>query len=344
MRLFSFPPRHLFHPVMTPNRRVTFETFMRAALHDPERGYYARRIRAVGGPRGDFTTVPMHAGDLLARAIAGWAADAMRRTRCRDLIEMGPGEGTLMRGVLRHLPWTLRLRARGHFVESSPVLTARQQAATGRPRATWHADSETAMRACGGRAVIFSNELVDAFPVRVFRKSGGGWDELGVEIDASGRVVRECFFPSSAGLPDSSVFAADHPEGQRVEVHDSYRAWLTGWLPLWRAGEMLTIDYGDTAAALYTRRPHGTLRGYLMHGRVTGPDVYQNIGMQDLTADVNFSDLAAWAAPWCASREPQTFAGFLRERLGRGTGGGDLTDESLAGGAFKVLVQHPVAT
>ena len=28
---------------------------MAAALHDPERGYYARRIRGVGKP-GDFTT------------------------------------------------------------------------------------------------------------------------------------------------------------------------------------------------------------------------------------------------------------------------------------------------
>ncbi|MFU8894386.1 MAG: SAM-dependent methyltransferase [Luteolibacter sp.] len=312
---------------------------MQRALYDPKRGYYARNIRAVGGGRADFTTVPMHFGDTLARAIACWAAGAMRESGCRNLIEIGPGEGRLMRDVLRHMPWSVRWRSRAHLVETSAALEKRQRATLGL-RATWHRTPQEALQACDGRAVIFSNELVDAFPVRVFKKINGAWRELGVEIDASGTVIRERFIEGDA-LPDSSIFEIPHLDDQRVEVHDAYRAWLAGWLPSWRAGAMLTIDYGATAENLHPRRPNGTLRGYLLHQRVTGPQIYQNIGMQDLTADVNFTDLARWARPWCTSHESQSLAGFLRKRAGDAIPG-DLADEALAGGAFQVLCQHPL--
>src|SRR6478609_2354584 len=107
------------HPVKFESL-VTFEQFMARALHDPEHGYYARRIHAVGR-RGDFTTAPM-LSDAPARAIAAWAVRAMRETGCRDLIEIGPGEGTLAAAVLKHLPWHVRWQTRLHLVETSTPL------------------------------------------------------------------------------------------------------------------------------------------------------------------------------------------------------------------------------
>jgi len=322
---------------MSETRCVTFEAFMRAALYDPKRGYYARNIRSVGGRRADFTTVPMHFGDTLARAVARWAVQAMLQNGCRNLIEIGPGEGRLMRDVLRHLPWTLRHRTRVHLVETSSILEERQRATLGR-RASWHRTPQDALRNSHGRAVIFSNELVDSFPVRIFQKSAQGWCELGVEMDGTGRVTRE-YLLDVAGLPDSSILEIPHADGQRIEIHDAYHTWLAGWLPQWKAGEMLTIDYGDAAANLYHRRPHGTVRGYLLHQRVVGSDIYQNIGIQDLTADVNFTDLARWASPWCVSDAPQTLAAFIRERAGDRAPRG-LIEDHPAGAAFQVLLQR----
>ncbi len=319
-------------------RQVTFEEFMREALHDPGRGYYARNIRAVGGERADFTTVPMRFGGTLAAAVAKWAADAMKKTGCRHLIELGPGEGSLMHAVIRALPWHLRWRTRCHLVETSHILQARQQARLG-DRARWHRSPGEAMRACDGRAVVFSNELVDAFPVRVFRKSATTWRELALEMGLGDQVRREIFQDVKI-LPESSIFQLPHPEDQRVEVHDSYRKWLVEWLPHWKAGEMLTIDYGDVAGNLYHRRPAGSLRGYFMHQRVTGAEIYQNVGMQDLTADVNFTDLSQWSSPWCVSHEPESLASFAREMLGQDVEG-EVADEDGLGGAFRVLRQSP---
>src|SRR5690606_37575823 len=121
------------------------DRFMAAALHDPERGYYARRIRGVGR-RGDFTTAPM-LSPALGRAIASWARGAMRESACGDLIELGPGEGTLAASVLSALPWWTRRRIRLHLVESSAPLREKQGEILGK-RAIWHDSIGSALDAC----------------------------------------------------------------------------------------------------------------------------------------------------------------------------------------------------
>jgi SAM-dependent MidA family methyltransferase len=284
----------------------TFERFMERALHDPARGYYARNIRNIGA-RGDFTTAPQ-LSETPAKAIAAWVARALRETKTRNLIEVGPGLGTLSRQVIRNLPLHLRLRTGFHLVESSPTLANHQKELFGK-KVRHHTTVLDALEACSGEAVIFSNELVDAFPVRLFKKTENSWRE--VALDHTKGYAVETLLPP-ATLPPSSVFSGDYATGQTVEVHDSYRRWLESWLPFWKKGKMLTIDYGDTAEKLYVRRPHGTLRAYLLHQRLEGSAIYGNPGLQDITADVNFTDLAEWALSWLDSSPVSNFAEFLR--------------------------------
>lgn len=308
---------------------ISFEQFMENALHDPLRGYYARRIQAVGA-RGDFTTAPM-LSQAPAQAIAAWATQALRESRCRDLIEIGPGEGSLAASVLKYLPWHIRWKTRLHLIETSQPLIERQQKLLGN-RATWHRNPLDALNACHGNAVIYSNELVDAFPVRRYQKTAAGWQELAVHFDEQ-KQAHETLLPP-APLPDSSGFLESHPPGQWIEVHDSYRRYLNEWLPHWKSGRMLTIDYGATATRIYQRRPHGTLRGYLFQQRLEGPAIYQNIGRQDLTADVNFTDLQKWSEPWVEKQSLVTLGEFLDHVQDH-----NLTDPHGAGSAFLVLDQ-----
>ena len=298
---------------------------MARALHDPQHGYYARRIAAVGR-RGDFTTAPM-LSEAPARAIAAWAAKALRETSCRNLIEIGPGEGTLAAAVLKHLPWNIRWKTRLHLVETSTPLAGRQRELLGR-RAIWHRSTLDALAACGGHAIIYSNELVDAFPVRRFQKTTAGWQELAVHFDEH---AHESLLPP-AELPESSGFLESHSVGQWIEVHDSYHKYLREWLPSWKSGRMLTIDYGATAENLYHRRPAGTVRAYLLQQRLEGPAIYQNPGRQDLTADVNFTDLQNWTQPWIREQQLMTFGEFLQDH-------GLTTDQGVAS-AFLVLDQQ----
>ncbi|MEP4808811.1 MAG: SAM-dependent methyltransferase [Luteolibacter sp.] len=311
-----------------PENMETFERFMQRALHDPVRGYYARNIRGIGA-KGDFTTAPQ-LSQAPPAAIAAWAARALRQHRCRDLIEIGPGLGTLASQVFQKLPWFTRLRTRLHLVESSPALAARQKETLGN-KASYHTNLPGALAACSGKAIIYSNELVDAFPVRLFEKTQEGWQEIA--IDKSAAHLRETLLPP-AELPPSSIFQLQHSLGQRVEIHESYRLWMNSWLPLWKCGSMLTIDYGDTAEKLYTRQPKGSLRAYFLHQRLVGDAIYANPGMQDITADVNFTDLADWTENQLQSDEPTDLSDFIRPFLSASD-----TPMIDAAGHFRTLIQ-----
>jgi SAM-dependent MidA family methyltransferase len=262
---------------------IPFERYMAEALHHPEFGYYTRRIREVGS-RGDFSTLA-----TLDDSLAGVVAARIRRARPRHVIEIGAGSGALSAAVRKRLG--LWRRPAWHIVEVSHPLRLAQQALLGRS-VRWHADPAAALAATGGEAFLFSNELVDAFPCRVLERSASGWSEIHVRLDPATGQMNEVPVPVEA--PATSAFGTTHPVGRRIEVHTSYRDWLESWRDGWRAGEMLTIDYGDTMPPTRRTRLSGTLRGYFLHGRLEGAEVLQAPGRIDITADVNFTDLRQW--------------------------------------------------
>lgn len=298
---------------------IPFDRWMREALYHETFGYYTATIRGIGR-RGDFTTWPV-VHRSLAEGIARWVK-AQRPRGAWHLIEVGAGTGELAEAVLRALGWWRRPRL--HIVEVSGPLRDHQRQRLGR-RAIWHSDLAAALEACDGAAVIYSNELIDAFPCRVFQKQDTIWRELALRIE-DGRVGETW---RETALPASDVFRHDWPEGQRVEVQDSFRRWIDGWLPAWKTGAFLAVDYGDVTERIYHRRPRGTLRAYSHHQRLEPPEAYGGFGLRDLTVDVNFTDVAAWLG------EGAVF-GALSGFLGRqGITPGDSLRE--AGEAFQCL-------
>lgn len=323
---------------------IPFHRLMAEALHHPRFGYYGAQIADVGA-RGDFSTSATLSGRL-GSAIASWAIarSAELGWKRLPLIEIGAGNGQLAAAVLGRLGWLRRLRTDYLIVESSPVLRARQERLLHRRGVRWHDSVESALRTLGGRALIFSNELVDAFPCRLFEKTTEGWRELGVTLSPEGSLS-ECFASSPLADPWFGTLGP-LPEGQRVERHDAYGAWLQSWEAAWREGALLTIDYGEEAESLYTRRPEGSLRAYWKHRRLTGSEVYARFGKQDLTADINFSDLMEWGRKlgW-TTRRLATQREFLETWSPGQPSSGDidgiLGSPDGAGGAFKVLEQNP---
>lgn len=331
---------------------------MEQALFDPAKGYYTARIRTVGR-QGDFSTSAT-AGSLLGEAIAHWILEEQKaQPKVKHVIEVGGGDGSLSLAVRKALGWWRRRSLRWHLVEASPILKQKQQEKLKGSSAIWHESMSEALQACDGSAFIFHNELVDAFPVTILQWQAVSktWQELWLEVTTAGWQESWQILSSLEQDKFSALrqWNADTPppyDGQRVELHGSYAAWLQQWAPHWRAGAMLTVDYGDTFPALYHRQPRGTIRAYLMHQRFTGPGVYANMGRQDITTDVNFSDLIHWgkALHW-TNDSLQTQRDFLQqhvqkfmERVEVDPAASFLTDDLGAGSAFKALVQRPSAS
>lgn len=310
--------------------------FMQAALFDPQHGYYSKHIKTVGR-RGDFST-----SATLDTGLGTAIAAIIRAREHRKVIEIGAGDGSLCQQILQAVGWRQRRKLAYHIVDASSPLISQQRETLGKhaKRVHWQPDMAHALQACEGNAFIFSNELVDAFPatllewnapdsrwheVQFHSRNEGGW--------AAGRgpVVRADASP----LLEQTSFA----DQQRIERHDSYIEWLADWLPHWHSGQMITIDYGDLFPAVYYRRPRGTLRAYFAQQRFESlEEVLARPGRQDITADVDFSDLEQRSnALGLDTVSHQTQADWLREQ---GVTTGIAADPMGAGGAFRVLVQQ----
>ncbi|MEM7699676.1 MAG: SAM-dependent methyltransferase [Verrucomicrobiota bacterium] len=282
---------------------LPFERYMELALYDPDFGYYGHHIKSVGGERADFATSATLSGGL-SRAIARWIEQrsddlsALVPQGKVPVIEVGPGSGELAEGILRALGWRGRRRIDYHVVEVSAPLARAQRERLGRRLAGSHQSLEQALDVCQGSSLIISNELIDAFPARLFRwsESLADFEEVWIEWSESGGL-REVFhsISDSADLRQIPRFRSnDWREGDRIELQSSVDRWLRSWTPHWRAGAMLTIDYGSEEDADFRRGSLGTLRAYSRHQRITGGGVYAQFGKRDLTVDVHFGDLVRW--------------------------------------------------
>ena len=274
--------------------QISFRDFMKIALYDENHGYYTKNIRTVGRS-GDFSTLAT-INDTLAKSIGSWITDRWKRSKQLkgNIIEIGAGDGSLAEKVLKNLKLWSRFGLRYHIVETSPKLSQIQKDhLRNRKFIVWHKRMEDALAACSGKALILSNELIDAFPAELIKwnKNEKKWHQVMVKPEndswdiSLGKEYKVNNESSIAGYEDLT-------DGQIIERHDDFISWFRNWSVLWEQGHMLTIDYGETFPQLYYRRPKGTIRSYYFQQRYESlQEILSRPGLQDITADVDFTDI-----------------------------------------------------
>jgi len=153
---------------------------------------------------------------------------------------------------------------------------------------------------------ILCNELIDNFPVHRFAIQGGRVKEVFV-TSAGGhltevldepstprieeRLTSLGLFPATASAEGRQLDGAPSlTEGYRGEVNLAMEDWTGQLAQALDRGFILTIDYGQLAADLYSHQNYqGTLVCY--HRHVVSRDPYQHIGHQDITCQVDFTSL-----------------------------------------------------
>ncbi len=283
---------------------LTVAQYMTACLHDPKGGYYT--TRPAIGEHGDFVTAPM-ISQMFGELIGVWTAATWAQLggpkRFR-LVEMGPGDGTLMSDILR----TARLvegfleAADIWLVETSEPLKALQRERLGE-RVRWAAD----LSDVPGEAplILVANELLDCLPARQFVRRATGWAEQMVALNAEGELAF-ALFPTPAGglLPDAPVGAVFEQSSAQAALGASLGVRIAD-----DGGAALLVDYGRALPGF-----GDTLQALRRHEKV---DPLACPGEADLTVHADFPSVLGAAQAHGARTAMLTQGAFLA-RLGVG--------------------------
>jgi SAM-dependent MidA family methyltransferase len=288
---------------------VTFEKFMEMALYYPGMGYYSSPAATIGRA-GDFFTSP-HQHPIFGAMIGKQLVEmweVMGSPPEFSAIEVGAGAGYLSKDILDYLckpsedPNTTDRKnsflnsLRYSIVEPFFHFRKKQREILRdhmEPRRiTW----TSSLRETGGiTGCIFSNELLDAFPVHLIETEDDietGLKEICVGFDGKKFVEEKIEAPDEI-MDYIKHFHIDLIPDYRTEVNLRIRDWLDEAASALAEGFILTIDYGYTAKEYYSEeRPQGTLLCYYKHQY--NENFYQHVGDQDMTAHVNFSSVKLW--------------------------------------------------
>lgn len=265
---------------------ISFADFMHAALYTPSLGYYAGGARKFGHG-GDFVTAP-EISPVFAQTLARQAAQILEVSK-GSILELGAGTGKLAVDLMLELAQLNKLPNQYFILEVSDYLRQIQRETCQEKlpaelfaKLTW---LETLPEKFSG--LILGNEVLDAIPVHMLHKTAEGWRERGVGF--TGEFVWQDAPLSTPCLAEN--LPDDLPQDYVTEVCPAALALVCSLTEVLETGAILLIDYGFSAREYYhPQRNQGTLMCHYQHYAHSDP--LTHIGLQDITAHVNFTQIA----------------------------------------------------
>jgi len=235
---------------------------MEQVLYHPEQGYYSSGGCAIGRKGDYFTNVSV--GPLFGQLMAAQLAEVWEQLgKINDfvIVEQGAHDGQFARDVLQSLqertPEFFEA-SRYRIIEPFPILRE-QQSQTLEPfreGVEWRSSFEPFV------GVHFSNELLDALPVRLI---SGGVEKL---VDLQG---------------DKFLFI-DRPLS-RTAFNQSALDWVDSVAANLQRGYVITIDYGHSGNEF-----QGNVQVRARHRHLDSP--FEQIGHADITMQVDWTSIA----------------------------------------------------
>ena len=266
---------------------------MAEALYHPTLGYYNRVGSQRWGREGDYRTSPERS-ELFAATFARYFVslyEKLGRPPELRIVEIGAGNGLFAVGVLETLKKDFAdLFELTHYAvietsESSRSAAAEELEAFDRQVEFCVLDDLESL----DPGIVFTNELLDAFPVHRLTIHDGNLQELFVCLDPEGN------FKWVTGEPSQQIqeLCGEHlpplAEDQIVELNSGIHDWFKSIAAKLRSGYVVTVDYGAGATDLYSAhlRPRGSLRAFRRHEFVD--NILSAPGEYDITSTVDWT-------------------------------------------------------
>ncbi|WP_210162570.1 class I SAM-dependent methyltransferase [Cucumibacter marinus] len=298
--------RRFIEGMIAQSGPISLSAYMRLCLLRPDHGYYT-----TGNPigqDGDFITAP-EISQMFGEMIGVWAAtrwQGLGSPNPVDIVEFGPGRGTLMADAWRVLGKVPGLAdaANLHLLEASLTLRAQQADRLAHANPEWIRDLGE-LPDSGPPVLMIGNEFLDALPITQYQKADGAWHEREIGL-VDGQFA---FGLSPTPMPEANLppAIADAPEGAIWEVNFGARQLIAEVADLLKArgGAALFIDYG------YADTQTGDTFQAVAGHRFADP--FADPGHADLTAHVDFGALGEIARERGLNYSLTTQAQFLAD-------------------------------
>jgi SAM-dependent MidA family methyltransferase len=266
---------------------ISFADFMQMALYTPSLGYYSGGAKKFG-MAGDFATAP-EISPLFAQTLALQAAQILELTQ-GDILELGAGTGKLAVDLLLELQALNQLPKQYFILEVSDHLRQIQleTCQTKLPTALFEKIIWLEALPVSFTGLVLGNEVLDAIPVHLIVNTAQGLHERGVSFD-SDFIWQDK--PLATGNLHDEVSAYSLPIDYLTEFCPAALGLVNSLIDCLKQGIILMIDYGFSAREYYhPQRNQGTLMCHYQHLAHDNPLI--NVGLQDITAHVNFSQIA----------------------------------------------------
>jgi len=276
---------------------ISFDEYMKLVLYEPGLGYYSAGSRKFGS-EGDFVTAP-ELSPIFSQCLAIQCAQVLNELGDGTILELGAGTGAMARDILLELEKQKALPEKYLILEVSADLKQRQQEQLKETiphlfdRVVW-LDSLPEEKITG---VILANEVLDALPVKRFKKTSTGFKELKVGLGENQFIwvdtdTEDTLLKNLEGLEED--LSTPFPDNYISEINTQLEAWLSGLESVLDRGVMFFIDYGYSAAEYYhLERTDGSLLCHYRHRVHSDPFYYP--GLQDITSSANFTAVAECA-------------------------------------------------
>ncbi|MFN2511042.1 MAG: class I SAM-dependent methyltransferase [Pyrinomonadaceae bacterium] len=272
---------------------ITFYEWMKAALYDPDEGYYCRSDRERWGRQGDYRTSPERS-DLFAATFARYFAKLhqdLGEPAALSIVEVGAGGGHFAETVME----TLQLRFGDIFSKTHYFIDEASQDSRSRAQLRLtRFDTRVEFKPLAAldpleQAIVFSNELLDAFPIHRVIMQAGELRELYVGVNESGGFEWIVGHLSTHRLGEHfGRLCVRLAEDQIADVNLEIENWMELVSRKLRSGYVITVDYGDEASVLYNEeKREGSLRAFYKHQ--VSDDVLHQPGLQDITSSVDWT-------------------------------------------------------
>ncbi len=272
---------------------ITFCEWMRTALYDEAEGYYRKRAAEIWGREGDYRTSPERS-DLFAATFARYFASLYAQLGSPSsftIVEIGGGAGHFAHGILQSLQsYFPQVFAATRYIFDEigePAQdTARRRLGLFADRVKFASIDELEI----DPGIVFTNELLDAFPVHRVTVLAGELREYYVALGTEEEFAWMIGPPSTPRLGD---YLKRHNitllDGEVAEVNLEIEAWLRKVSARLKRGYVVTVDYGAEAEELYSsvEREQGTLRSFHQHAFIA--DLLASPGEHDLTSTINWT-------------------------------------------------------